>query len=227
MSKLFNDLPVFIFPQEVFRYLGYSEKRSMLSGNIERAIYNTIQEYRPLIKADAVVETLPVTFENATIHIKGTDFIISAADVVEKFAGSEFISFIAVTLGKTLEELTSQLFAQDEYTQAVILDAICTDGVEQATNYLNDLLRQEAYQQGYQLTQRYSPGYGQWHVENQAQILSILNAEQLDITMTEGYMLNPQKTITAIIGWKPFGCDLFMPEEDKCAQCNLENCQFR
>lgn len=228
MSGLIFDLPVIIFPPEVFRYLGYKADRSRLSGNIERKIYQMIDEYRPLIKCKGIYKTFPVHKDHKTIYFDNTDYSIPIHALTEKFAKATQITIMAITLGQELDDKISELFAQDEYTQAVVLDAIGSDAVEQGADHLNEMLRQEAYQHDFQLTQRFSPGYGRWPVENQKFLLELVEGNQIGISLTEGFMLIPQKTITAVIGWIPFDEDeiMFINGAAKCDNCQF-NCEFK
>lgn len=224
MSFLITDLPVIIFPQEVFRYLGYKAEKSKLSGNIERKIFQMIDEYRPIIKCKGVLRTFSVHNDKKILNIDNTDYTISISDLTEKFAEAVKITIMAVTLGQKIDDIISDLFAKDEYTQAVVLDAIGTEAVEQGANHFNEMLLQQAYQQGFQLTQRFSPGYGRWDIKNQEFLLELLEESKLDISLTEGYMLKPQKTITAVIGWIPFNEEELFPFLKKMSKC--ENCEF-
>ena len=71
---------------------------------------------------------------------------------------------------------------------------------------------------------RFSPGYGDWDLAEQRKIFAILECEKkLGLTLTDGLMMAPSKSVTAVIG---------LSEEEscvwkKCQQCNNINCPYR
>ena len=75
------------------------------------------------------------------------------------------------------------------------------------------------------LTPPFSPGYGDWSLAAQDRVLDLLQApKRIGLTLTEGGMLVPEKSITALVGISD------RPEEacgQKCMRCNKTDCPFR
>ena len=75
------------------------------------------------------------------------------------------------------------------------------------------------------LTPPFSPGYGDWSLAAQDRVLDLLQApKRIGLTLTEGGMLVPEKSITALVGISD------RPEEacgQKCVRCNKTDCPFR
>lgn len=72
---------------------------------------------------------------------------------------------------------------------------------------------------------RFSPGYGDWKLEEQRLLFSLLNCEKsIGLTLTDGCMMAPSKSVTAVIGLTKNGQCL---SEHKCATCSNVNCEFR
>jgi len=62
--------------------------------------------------------------------------------------------------------------------------------------------------EGKKLTKmRYSPGYGDLPLSNQKLIYDVLNLERLGISITERFMLVPEKSVIAIAGVEGVGCN--------------------
>ncbi|MBR1555986.1 MAG: methionine synthase [Oscillospiraceae bacterium] len=75
-------------------------------------------------------------------------------------------------------------------------------------------------------TWRFSPGYGDMPLEVQPDFLRIINADKrLGICVSEGGLLIPTKSVTAVIGLS----DTPLPKAKKgCAICNLsKSCPYR
>ena len=76
------------------------------------------------------------------------------------------------------------------------------------------------------LTDRFSPGYGDLPLDLQPALCAALDAQRrLGLTVTDSLLLNPVKSVTAVIGLSP------TPQPARirgCGYCNFrENCQFR
>ena len=75
------------------------------------------------------------------------------------------------------------------------------------------------------LTPPFSPGYGDWSLAAQDRVLDLLQApKRIGLTLTEGGMLVPEKSITALVGISD------RPEEacgQKFMRCNKTDCPFR
>lgn len=78
---------------------------------------------------------------------------------------------------------------------------------------------------GLYLKPRFSPGYGDWQLEDQQKILQLLNCEKkIGLTLTDGYMLTPVKSVTAVIG---LSVDAAACHTNKCRECTNSGCEFR
>lgn len=75
-------------------------------------------------------------------------------------------------------------------------------------------------------TDRFSPGYGDLPLALQKDVCALLDASRrLGVQVTDSFLLNPSKTVTAVIGLSE------RPQPARirgCGLCNLrENCQYR
>ncbi len=225
MTQIIRDIPLSINKDEVLRYLGYRKNKTQITNHISATIDELINESYTWLKPQGIFKTIPLTTkDNKRIITSHKNFYITAPDVVNLFLGSDYLTFLAVTLGESLDEKITCFFDQGEYTRATILDAIGSDGIEQLANKINHIVAQEAAQKGYQLTQRFSPGYGQWDITAQKDLLDLLDIQRIGISMTEHYMLNPQKSITAVIGWKRIVNDNH--NYNPCDKCLQQNCEY-
>lgn len=80
------------------------------------------------------------------------------------------------------------------------------------------------------LKPRFSPGYGDWKLEEQRILFPVLDcAHTIGLTLTESCMMAPVKSVTAIVGIEerkePFSVDCRL--HDKCRSCGKADCEFR
>ena len=60
----------------------------------------------------------------------------------------------------------------------------------------------EIKKQGYARTMRYSPGYGDWPLAKQSQLLKLVGSDRIGVTLTESSIMIPRKSVSAVIGWE-------------------------
>lgn len=71
---------------------------------------------------------------------------------------------------------------------------------------------------------RFSPGYGDWDLAEQRLLFPVLNcAKLIGLTLTEGCMMAPSKSVTAVIGLSNDVQCVW----NKCMTCGNINCPYR
>ena len=91
-------------------------------------------------------------------------------------------------------------------------------------------LAAELQEQGWQLTARFSPGYGDLPLDCQAQFCATLDAaRRIGLTVSSSGLLLPRKSVTAVIGLAQQ--ELRAEQRDlsrhNCAACRLLDCPYR
>lgn len=131
----------------------------------------------------------------------------------------------AVSIGLLLERRVEEQRAQDRVASALILDAYGSAAVEAAADAAEGAINTAAAREGLRCSRRFSPGYGGWDVAEQRWIIDALPGRAIDITLTEGCMMTPRKSVTfaVSVGENP----IEVREEDICATCGAVGCQWR
>lgn len=140
------------------------------------------------------------------------------------------VAVLAVTIGEDIEHAVSQHFTDGTYSAGMLLDAAGTTAVEAVADQLSAVIIQQAAKQGCETTFRFSPGYGDWDVRVQPELLAIIKAHKIDLTVTDTCMLVPRKSVTAVIGLMPNQSRIELPalgKETGCAACDQLNCSSR
>ena len=103
--------------------------------------------------------------------------------------------FLIVSSGIDTDRLISRINIQSP-AQAFILDAIGSAMIESCADYLYDIISNN-----HQCTKRFSPGYSDFPIEFQKDMINRLNAEStVGITLSDKLMMIPMKSITAVMG---------------------------
>ena len=138
-------------------------------------------------------------------------------------AECEKAALLLCTLGAEFDRLLRTAQARD-MAQALYIDACGSSFVEQGCDAAEKEIA--AHHPGLYLTDRFSPGYGDLPLSLQRDFLRALNGEKrLGVCAAPSYLLNPMKSVTAVIGLS----DKPQPARIRgCAYCVFkQNCAFR
>lgn len=143
--------------------------------------------------------------------------------------GAEQVVFLAVTLGEQAEEASAANFAEGNYALGLLIDAAATTLVEQGADALGEFLKGIFAKTGWELTSRFSPGYGDWALTEQKTVWGLTGAAAIGIRLTESCMLWPRKSITAVLGLKQkkVVAEPCLAVKHACAQCSQKDCLAR
>jgi hypothetical protein len=142
------------------------------------------------------------------------------------------IAVFAVTIGFDVEKAISNHFKTGEYTAGLLLDAAGSTAVEAVADGVNELISTQAARRGLTAIQRFSPGYGDWNITDQPRILTLSHGNTINISVTSTCMLEPRKSVTAVIGLIPTAQGTKASAEKcesggGCTTCTLINCMAR
>ena len=138
-------------------------------------------------------------------------------------AECEKAALLLCTLGAGFDSLLRTAQARD-MTQALYIDACGSAYVEQGCDAAEKEIA--VRHPGLYLTDRFSPGYGDLPLSVQTGLLRALDGERrLGVCAGPSYLLNPMKSVTAVIGLA------FRPQPARirgCAYCAFrQNCAYR
>ncbi|HEY8803532.1 MAG TPA: vitamin B12 dependent-methionine synthase activation domain-containing protein, partial [Clostridium sp.] len=131
---------------------------------------------------------------------------------------------MAATLGTSVDSRIAY-YSRFNITKGLIMDACATTAIEYLCDELQNEIMQNALKDDLHITTRYSPGYGDFSINNQAEILNILDAyKKIGLSVTENSIMLPRKSVTALIGLS----DIVSPKpHESCENCKNVGCNFR
>lgn len=107
---------------------------------------------------------------------------------------------MAATLGHETDQLLHRLSLTD-MSRAVIDQAIAVTIIEAYCDDIEEEIIAQAGQRGYKTKWRFSPGYGDFSLIHQRDFFAMLDCpKNTGMTLTDTLMMNPIKSVTAIIG---------------------------
>lgn len=149
--------------------------------------------------------------------------IVIGNDIKNHLEGCEKAIVFCATLGAEIDRLI-RISQISDMARAVVLDSFASVAVEQLCMKADEQIA-EKYPE-YNMTFRFSPGYGDYPIVLQKTILNMLDApRKIGLTTNESSLLVPSKSVTAVMGLSK------NPIEQKkrgCAVCNMrDRCKFR
>lgn len=209
--------------EEVLRYLGYQGTRipDHLNHLVDQCMAKTLDCIAPrYLYRRFALEHLP-----QGIGLSGTGLVFSGASLQEHLKNCREAFLLCATVGGEMDRLIrrSMIASPDE---GVILDSCASAAIEALADLAEGELSAIAAGEGLNLTWRFSPGYGDWPITCQRDILELLDAHRkIGLSVNPSMLLTPCKSVTAIVGLSDTRRD---PRPNKCDFCNnRSHCPFR
>jgi len=199
---------------EVLRYLGY---RCVAA---DERITSIIAELIDLFSANVIPKSVYGVLDSLE------DMTARSQNLAQHLDGCRRFVLLAATLGTEADMLIRRFSVQD-MEKAVIAQAVCAAMLEAYCDEIECELAHKPEFDGLYSISRFNPGYGDFNIVHQKDILNMLHCSSIGITLTEGYMLIPSKSVTAVIGFSREKRAERRQIGEKCAKCADLRCQFR
>lgn len=132
---------------------------------------------------------------------------------------TRFAIFIA-SAGILFQQWLESYGQSGDIIDCYILDCIGSEIAERTADKMQETLISEMGEEGYQITNRYSPGYCGWDVSEQFKLFSFLCQDTCGVRLKESGLMYPLKSVSGIIG---IGAEI-KRKEYGCAMCNYPHC---
>jgi hypothetical protein len=143
--------------------------------------------------------------------------------VARQLEGSSSLIIFAATLGPDFDKWCRCFFDSGDPFSGYVADLIGSIRIEQAVEWLNDIVEESLHARDLRCTNRFSPGYCGWDVYEQHKLFSLLPQKFLGINLHSSALMTPIKSISGVIG---AGKDV-QKSSYTCAFCAQENCFMR
>lgn len=213
MIETLDKRDIKIDKNEVLRYLGYG--KNPCDENVSEKIDVISEKMRESLSLKACYEKYPlITMDNSLCF--GSIKTISK-DLKKNLSGcSEIIVFVA-TIGIDADRIIGKNSILSP-SDAIIAQSVGTALIESWC----DILCQR-FSEDVDLKPRFSPGYGDFEIENQKEIFNMLDAtRKIGVSLTESLQMVPSKSVSAIVGIGGKG-----HAKENCQICDNINCPYR
>ncbi|GAF65320.1 5-methyltetrahydrofolate--homocysteine methyltransferase [Bacillus sp. TS-2] len=173
---------------------------------------NQIFIYDDPIKKN-IIETFEFPRQNKAPYLCLADYIRSVSS-----GEMDYVGFLAVTAGKGVRELAEAAKQSGDYLESHLIQSAALEIAEGLAERVHQLMRDqwgfsdpvdftmdERFAAKYQGV-RVSFGYPACpNLEDQAKLFKLINPEQIGIELTEGFMMEPEASVTAMVFAHPEG----------------------
>lgn len=206
--------------QEALRYLGAGQNAPE---ELRRQAEGCLNELTARFAPRYTYKVFPLTVTGEGISLPEAGLTLTGRTAALMLEESHAAALLACTLGAEFDTLLRREQARD-MAAAVIWDACGSAWVEHGCDTAQAELAGRL--EGKFLTDRFSPGYGDLPLTLQPHLCRALDTQRrLGLHVTDSYLLNPGKSVTAILGIA------HTPQKQRvrgCAYCSMnQTCTLR
>ncbi len=188
--------------REIYRYMGMKEEDAgeSLRALVEEQLIRLLNQ----IRVRSFYQIFPLSLqEGERTEIELGPLHIVSRDLGRNLRGCTSAALFGATLGMEADRLLYRL-GLTAVGEAVVTDACAAEVLEVVCDEVCGELAALAKQNGERIRPRYSPGFGDFTLAYQAELLKTLELpKRLGVSLTAGGMLTPTKTVTAVVGFLP------------------------
>lgn len=187
-----------------------------------RGVLGRLQENPGIVGGYTICPCDGVDVKNGLIHCGQTKLEVGKR-IASYMKEASALAVFVCTAGSLFTDLANEYLKQGDLPEAFIADAIGSVTVENAMDRIQQALETEMNLQEMKISNRYSPGYCEWHVSGQQALFSLIDDNHTGVTLTASCLMQPIKSVSGIIGIgvdmqkRPYGCSI----------CHSSTCVYR
>lgn len=203
MINFINNIPLPVPERKIYSRLGHNRHLTKMSDAQRKKVESAIAQGVSLCQLRGVWGRFEISKWTAERVEFGDGNVFASSKLAELLKESKSLLLFAVTAGADIVEAASELSGQGDGVGALAYDAAGSEMVDAAAEWVQQYLNQQFKRGNEILTKRrFSPGYGDLELKNQAILFKLLDIEKLGVKLTEDFLMIPEKTVTAIAGIK-------------------------
>ncbi len=198
--------------KEAIRYLGY--KRTEIDVKTLVMIQESFDELEKMSELKSIYRIYELSQKDDELQIG--NLIIKSKSLKKNLKECTQVVVFGATMGLSVDRQL-RTYELTDMARAVVMQACAAAMLEEYCDEMQEKIAQQLAEENLYLRPRFSPGYGDFSILHQKDILNMLDASKtIGLTMTDAYMLTPTKSVTAVIG--------VSKTEEPCHQKGCEEC---
>lgn len=207
--------------KEAVRYLGYG--KTAVDEKTYALIQKCFEELEIISEPKCVYRIFELSLPNEN-ELQICKLYVESKNLYKNLKGCEQVVLIGATMGSVVDRQI-RTYELTNMAKAVVMQACAAAVLEDYCDEMQEKIARQLAEENLYLRPRFSPGYGDFSILHQREILDMLDApKRIGLTMTDAYMLAPTKSVTAIIGVS----NTKEPCHQKgCEECTKADCLYR
>lgn len=204
---------------ELNRQLGFSDQE--LPPPFDAYVEKAINDCKGFKDYKGTLRIKPCAVKKGSFSIDEVVFK-PGKTICSELSGAEQIALFIATAGKSISHRISHYRAEDPVL-GYVYDALGSLIVEAIGDKIASFATEQSKEKGFKVTNRYSPGYCQWNVNEQHKLFDFFNGKTGGVTLSESALMSPIKSISGVMGigkavkYRAHSCEL----------CDLTTCALR
>lgn len=160
--------------------------------------------------------------QKTQILMADTAFLVGGT-LQKMLRDSEYYALFMATAGPGPETIAGEYMAMGDYLEGYILNIAGSVLADEVAEKTHQKIAEEANRRGIKITNRYSPGYCGWKVDEQQKLFSFFPEGICGITLTESSLMTPIKSVSGLVG---LGSSVSF-RNYTCELCSMKECIYR
>ena len=185
----------------IYRRLGYKRGITKIDERKREEIERHIEYAASLVSSKGAGLRVPLERVDPPLVILKTGADIKSAKLAKFLNGCKEALFIGTTAGGAVMDAIREDTEGGNMTRGVIIDAVASEMTDAALDWIVGFFNHLLAREKACLTRaRFSAGYGDFLLENQAMMYDMLELDRIGVTINENFILMPEKSVTAVVG---------------------------
>ncbi|MCM8787470.1 MAG: hypothetical protein NC935_05375 [Candidatus Omnitrophica bacterium] len=198
--KFFNSINIPIPQNQIYKRLGYCKGITKISKKQKQIIESYKSEAILLLKLQGVALRLPIIRRIDDIVVLSDKISFKSRLLSNLVKNCSEILFMGVTAGKKIVEAIYK-YEKTDLVRSAVYDAVASEYTDACFDWICNYYKQELLRENKTLlSKRISCGFSDFSIQYQRVIFEILQLERIKISLTDTYMLVPEKSATAVTG---------------------------
>ena len=201
---------------EVLRYLGYGKNKA--DENVISLIEKCKEEMLHCASFKACFDKFDLFIGEGNIIFGNIE--TNSQILKTNLKDCEKVIVFTATIGIDPDRIIKR-YSMTSPANAVVAQAVGTVMIEEWCDILWERFKKD---NGF-LRPRFSPGYGDFHIEYQKNIFEILDCpRKIGVSLTESFMMIPSKSVSGIVGVSKMDANC---HKNGCEECEKTECIYR
>jgi hypothetical protein len=180
--------------------MGYKKNMTQISGDQQKSIDEGIKLGELLCELKGAYEIVAIKSIKSGVTSIKNNINFESKQTSELFKDCEEVILFASTAGQKILDRRDFEIKNGNAALGVILDAVGSETADTGLDWIQQFLSAQLAKKAKSITRRFSPGYGDLKLAHQKDIYDALHLEKIGISITDRYLLSPEKSVIAIAG---------------------------